>query len=1045
MHKDLLNKRSASRFLLLALAAVLALTALVAGASPQAGAGDGIDGVSQRLPQGIRAQSYVVLMGLAPAAVYDGSVNGLAATKADAGEKFDASTEAVKEHAAFSRTMQDTALKGANVSQTAVTNRYTTALNGFSAIMTPAQAEAMARQPGVVKVMKDAWRQPMADNTRSILGLDGEDILWDTGMDGEGVIVGVIDSGIWPEHPSFADDGSYAPPGLVLDDSQYSACDFGNTAHNPNDAPFTCNNKLIGARQMLTSYRTLIGAEPEEYDSARDDNGHGTHTASTSAGNANVAASIFGIDRGNVSGVAPRAYVIAYKALGDLGGFSSDLAAAIDQAVADGVDVINYSIGGGASLTGSDDIAFLYAADAGVHVATSAGNAGPDAATIGGPASVPWLTSVGANTQNRFFKGDVILGDGRVFTGASVTPGVDERELVDAAVAGGDLCYPGTLDPAMVAGKIVLCRRGEIARMDKSRAVEMAGGAGMILYENSDAGDLMADNHWVPSAHMDNTPGLQVKAYIAGQPYANNIYVPVASGDGTGDAAAGTPANTILPTAQIVGLGTTDFNYAPSMTSFSSRGPDPVAEDIIKPDITAPGIQILAGNSPTPIGGYPGELFQAIAGTSMSSPHIAGVFALMKQAHPDWSPAAVKSAIMTSSSQDVVDNDRVTPATPFGMGAGQVNPSHHSVAGSPFQPGLVYDAGFNDYLGFLCDMDPSVFGDPDATCAGLAGAGIPTTASNLNLASIGIADLAGTETVIRTVTSMANTADPIDYSVSVDAPPGYMVEVSPSSFSIAAGEEVTFEVTISNASAPVNECRFGSLTWTDSEGMYSVYSPIAVKASLIGVPSKLEGAGADGSGSFDVAFGYSGAYTAAAHGLVPAIVTRDNVLQDPDQEFDPADGYSNAHKFVVEDAAFLRFTLPPDAVSNPTEIDLDIFLLDPNGEEVASSTNGGTDEQIDVTLPENGTWTLYVHGWQTAGPSADYALYTWIIPAAPGGNLNIDAAPDMAELATTGNVEYSWTGAPAEWNLGAISHTGTVGEEDAVLLGLTLIDVDNRP
>ncbi|MFN2138056.1 MAG: S8 family serine peptidase, partial [Candidatus Promineifilaceae bacterium] len=438
-------------------------------------------------------------------------------------------------------------------------------------------------------------------------------------------------------------------------------------------------------------------------------------------------------------------------------------------------------------------------------------------------------------------------------------------------------------------------------------------------------------------------------------------------------------------------------------------------------------------------------LFQAIAGTSMSSPHIAGVMALMDQAHPDWSPAAVKSAIMTSASQDVVDNDRVSPATPFAMGAGQVNPGHHSVAGSPFQPGLVYDAGLSDYLGFLCNMDPSYFGDPDATCATLEGAGIPTTATNLNLASIGIAELAGSETVMRTVTSVANTADPINYSVSVDAPPGYMVEVSPSSFSIAAGEEVTFEVTISNASAPVNEWRFGSLTWTDSEGMYSVYSPIAVKASLIGVPSKLEGAGADGSGSFDVAFGYSGAYTAAAHGLVPAIVTRDNVLQDPDQEFDPADGYSNAHKFVVEDAAFLRFTLPPDAVSNPTEIDLDIFLLDPNGQEVASSTNGGTDEQIDVTLPENGTWTLYVHGWQTAGPSADYTLYTWIIPAAPGGSLSVGAAPDMAELATTGTVEYSWTGAPAEWNLGAISHTGTVGEEDAVLLGLTLIDVDNRP
>jgi hypothetical protein len=227
--------------------------------------------------------------------------------------------------------------------------------------------------------------------------------------------------------------------------------------------------------------------------------------------------------------------------------------------------------------------------------------------------------------------------------------------------------------------------------------------------------------------------------------------------------------------------------------------------------------------------------------------------------------------------------------------------------------------------------------------------------------------------------------------------------------------------------------------------MYAVYSPIAVKATQIGIPAELEGAGADGSGSFDIKFGYSGSYTAAAHGLEPAIVTEDNVEQDPDQDFDPDDGYSNAHEFEVEGAAYLRIVLPPGGVSNPDEIDLDIFLYDPQGEEVATSTSGGTDEQIDILLPEDGTWTLYVHGWQTAGPSADYTMYTWIISATPGGNLNVDAAPDAAVLATSATVEYSWSGAPAEWNLGAISHAGAEGEEDAAVLGLTLINVDNRP
>ena len=209
------------------------------------------------------------------------------------------------------------------------------------------------------------------------------------GLTGEGVVVGVIDSGIWPEHPSFADDGSYPEAPITLDDSVRPNCEFGNTAHNPNDAAFECNNKLIGARQILDSYRALIGAQSYEYDSARDDDGHGTHTASTAAGNAGVEASILGVPFGTISGIAPRAHVIAYKGLGNLGGFTSDLAAAIDQAVADGVDVINYSIGSASYAIGADDIAFLFAANAGVFVATSNGNSGPGAATIGSPASVP--------------------------------------------------------------------------------------------------------------------------------------------------------------------------------------------------------------------------------------------------------------------------------------------------------------------------------------------------------------------------------------------------------------------------------------------------------------------------------------------------------------------------------------------------------------------------------------------------------------------------------------------------------------------------------
>ena len=188
-----------------------------------------------------------------------------------------------------------------------------------------------------------------------------------------------------------------------------------------------------------------------------------------------------------------------------------------------------------------------------------------------------------------------------------------------------------------------------------------------------------------------------------------------------------------------------------------------------------------------------------------------------------------------------------------------------------------------------------------------------------------------------------------------------------------------------------------------------------------------------------MSFGYTGSYAAAAHGLEPASVTSDNVVQDPDQNFDPTDGYSNRHDFALSGAALFRIAMPPEAVSDPA-IDLDIFVFDPSGQLVATSTNGGTDELIDLVLPENGVWSVYVHGWQTAGPSADYDMYTWQISATPGGNMTVDSAPTAATVGATETIDVSWSGATAgQWHLGAVSHTGDTG-----LMGLTLVEVDNR-
>ncbi|HEY6634930.1 MAG TPA: S8 family serine peptidase, partial [Acidimicrobiia bacterium] len=747
-----------------------------------------------------------------------------------------------------------------------------------------------------------------------------------------------------------------------------------------------------------------------------------------------------------ISGIAYDAHVIAYKGLGKQGGFTSDLAAAIDLAVADGVDVINYSIGGGASLLGGDEISFLFAEDAGVHVATSAGNEGPGDATVGGPGTVPWMTTVGASTQERFFEGRIEirvprnlndalkespevneargLGFGWYkwfqkwwekakyktyeFDGASLTLGTDRVPIVDAADAGDELCQPGNLDPAVVEGAIVLCQRGVVGRADKGLAVEMAGGVGMVLYNTTNDDNLFTDPQLVPTVMVDETPGSEIKALIA----------------------AGNIADARIVTGEV-----SKWDSAPSMTIFSSRGPNPVAPDIIKPDVTAPGMQILAGNSPVNnTSGAQGELFQSIAGTSMSSPHVAGLFALIEQAHPDWSPAAAKSALMTTAYQDVRDNDRTSQAGVFDMGAGHVDPGGNG-AGSAFNPGLIYEAGFDEYLGFLCDAAPEAFGNPTATCAGLDAAGIPTDASDLNLASIGVGELAGSQTITRTVTSVASRTQ--RYRVSVDEPEGYDVQVSPATLNVAPGATASYTVTITNVSAPIGEWRSGSLTW--KSGRYEVYSPIAANGALFDSPHDVAGTGVDGSASFEVKFGYSGAYTAAAHGLEPAMVTNDNVPQDPDQNFDPDDGFSDAIPVPLSGIAMFKIAMPPDAVPDP-DVDIDIFVYDPTGTQVAASTAGGTDEVIEIANPMDGEWTVYVHGWQTAGPDTDYTLYTWAISATPGGNMLIGSAPTAATLGATETIQVDWTDAAAgEWHLGAVSHTGEAG-----LMGLTLVDVDNR-
>ncbi len=989
------------------------LTTLLAGALPGGAAAKlSVDSdVAQAINDAKTAKTYIVVLERDPVAGYDGGVKGLAATKPVAGKKLNAKSANAKKYASFLRSEHSKLMLKAGLSSSKKLYSYTTSLNGFAARMTSKQARLLAKQSGVLLVVPDSIKHPVTDSSPTFLALDYANGPYDNGINGEGVVVGVIDTGIWPEHPSFADDGSYDPPPAGFSGT---GCDFGNTAFNPDDDAFTCNNKLLAAKYYGVGF---FGSDPEgqladgSYLSARDEDGHGTHTTSTAAGNAGVEASVLGADYGTINGIAYRAHISVYKACwdtapGEGGCANSDLVAAIDQAVADGVDVINYSIGGGQGALSPDAFSFLFANDVGVHSSVSASNDGPGAATIAMPAESPWVTAVAASTQKRDFRGTTSLGNSSTYEGVTITPGVGSSSLVDAEDLGNALCDPDVAFSGPVTGKIVLCVRGVVARVAKSQAVSNAGGVGMILY-NPSLNTLNTDNHYVPSIHINETDGAAVKAYIA---------------------SAGSGATASLSGGQKV-------NGDPNvMAAFSSRGPNTFLPDIIKPDISAPGVNILAGASPTQLLGSPDELFQAISGTSMSAPHVAGVLALLDQAHPDWSPAAVQSALMTSARKNLVKENGVTSADAFDFGAGHIRPGFRFTRrGSPFNPGIVYDAGFFDYVAALCEA-PGVV-SPDF-CVDLEAAGFSLDARDLNLASIGVSDVVGSSVVTRTMSNV--TGRTYTWSATTSAPSGFKVKVSPKVITLGPGDSATFTVTITRTSAPFDDWRFGWLTWNAAG--YRARSPIAAQALKIAAPDEILGEGTSGSTSFEVGFGYTGAYSANAHGLVAARETADTVVDDPANDINVAltTGIGiNIHELSIPaGTALQRFSLFDDFTDG--DDDLDLYVFDPDGNFVGGSGSGTSAEEVNLVAPAAGTYFVVVHGWETDGPDADYTLFDWSVPEATGGSLAIDSEPASATSGGSGTVDVSWSGLTAgNRYLGAVSHSS-----DTVIEDLTVVVVD---
>ena len=805
------------------------------------------------LPAAAENGAYVVILAGEPAITYGGGLIGFKATKPTKSEKFQPTSARVRAYAKILDQKHDRVLSTSGVAVSSKTHSYRLALNGFAARLTHDQAIALSRRPDVIAVLPDRKYYLSTDNSPEFLGLTAPGGVYAHGYTGEGVIVGIIDSGIWPEHPSFKDDGSYTDPYDAIPTPRPTECDFGNTTHNSKDAPFSCNNKLIAAYKFLAGQSD--GVDSKDFDSARDADGHGSHIASIAAGNAGVAAQTFGVDRGPISGIAPRAHLIAYKVCGvpEKECALQDILSAIEQAIADTVDVINISLAGGQPnpnappprLDWPAEVALLNAAHAGINIANIAGNAGPDYGTILTPAVAPWLTAVGASTQDRWFQGSVRTGDETKYFGASITAGTAEVPLVDGEDAGDELCRMDRLDEKQVKGNVLLCLHigMNTAVMTVSKDILDAGGVGMILYNDKDLPspayeqDKLPWNYWVPTVHISNSDGKEIKKYID---------------------------NNALPLVQLQKGESTAID-APGMYRKSSRGPNwgffcdgpwyhcqflrPIALDLIKPDVVAPGVNILGALSPSHYRPWaPDQEFGALSGTSMASPHVAGVFALLKQVRSDWSPARIKSAIMTTAWQGVMNDDGKTPTNPFDIGAGHIRPGGWPGYGSIFDPGLVYDIQYDEYLAFLCDAQPSALSilghTPLEKCEELRKQDVSLDAADLNLPSIGVADVLLAEgldkprvrIVSRKITNVASRFQGKSaWRVKTESPPGYKVRVSPHAPLINKNETREITIRITNRSpVPVGEWRFGSLTWADKlTGDYVVRSPIAIRAVKI--------------------------------------------------------------------------------------------------------------------------------------------------------------------------------------------------------------------
>lgn len=694
---------------------------------------------------------------------------------------------------------------------------YGSAVEGFAAQLSEDELKTLRTLRDVVAVRPDRQLQLQTTYSYTFLGLGpNKGGAWLESGFGRGTIIGLLDSGVWPESPSFNDRGM--PP---VPQKWRGICQEGQSFSSS-----SCNRKIIGARFFNRGHR--VASMPsynnmtiQDYLSPRDSHGHGTHTSSTAGGVSVPMASVLGNGAGIARGIAPAAHIAIYKVCWYNGCYTSDILAGMDVAIRDGVDILSLSLGGFPVPLFDDSIAIgsFRAMEHGISVICAAGNNGPLQSSVANEA--PWVATIGASTIDRTFPAPVRLGNGETLYGESMYPGRKVpgagRKLEIVYVTGGnrgsEFCFRGSLPKARVRGKMVVCDRGVNGRAEKGQAVKEAGGAAMILANtlvNLEEDSL--DAHVLPATSIGFAEAVSLKAYMN---------------------------STRRPTAQIIFGGTAiGRSRAPAVAQFSSRGPSSIDPSILKPDVIAPGVNIIAAwpQNLGPSGlaeDYRRVNFSILSGTSMACPHVSGIAALIQSVHPRWTPAAIRSAIMTTA--DVTDHlgkpimDRNQPAGVLATGAGHVNP------GKAINPGLIYDITPDDYITHLCTRGYTAaeiftITHRNVSCRDLL---LRNRGFHLNYPSISVKFKHGMvrNMITRRLTNVGSSPNSI-YSVEVMAPEGLTVRVIPQKLAFSRiNQSLSYKVWFKTRRGMERAMGFsqGHLTWVNSpHGSDRVRSPILV-------------------------------------------------------------------------------------------------------------------------------------------------------------------------------------------------------------------------